>query len=115
MKLVFTKPSMKTLDNPFGQISVGQLKIFGKKINHLLFYDNSEENKDPVDRVLIDLGLPLNDPYFFINDHNYEIAPVDDDTRITLKDILLILRRAESCNYYTKISQGFRNFEENKK
>ena len=32
LKLVFTKGNMKTHDNPFGQISLSQLKIFGKKI-----------------------------------------------------------------------------------
>jgi hypothetical protein len=90
---------MKSLDNPFGQVSLSQLKIFGRKINHLLFYTN-ENNKDEIDSILINLGLPLNDPYFYINDENYEIAPVDEDTRITLKDLLLILRRAESCNNY---------------
>lgn len=101
MKLVFTKPSMKNMDNPFGQVSVAQFKVFGKKINHLLFYNNLEnENKDTIDMILIDLGLPLNDPYFYVNDENYEIAPVDDDTKITLKDLLLILKRAESCNIY---------------
>jgi hypothetical protein len=96
LKLVFTRPPFKTIENPCGQVSLAQLKVFGKKINHLLFYDNqSNDNKDNVDRILIDLGLPLNDPYFFINDGNYEIAPVDEDTKITLKDMLLIMRRAD--------------------
>lgn len=41
------------------------------------------------------MGLPLNDPYFYVNDANYEIAPVDDETRITIKDMLEILHRSE--------------------
>lgn len=92
----FTKPCLKTINNPFGQVSVGQLKIFGKKIDHFLFY-NKEENKDQVDRILIELGLPLNDPYFYINDENYEIAPVDEETKITIKDMLLIMKRSDTC------------------
>ncbi len=49
---------------------------------------------------MIDLGLPLNDPIFFITDSNYEISPVDEETKWTLKDMLLILRRAEYAKDY---------------
>lgn len=104
LKIVFTKACMKSMENPFGQVSIGQLKIFGKKVNHLVYYDdieaNSEgqKNKENIDRILIDLGLPLNDPYFIVNNQNYEIAPVDEDTKITLKDLLDIIKRADGCN-----------------
>ena len=89
---------MKKRENPFGQVSLAQLKLFGKKINHLLYYnDYQEENKDPIDTILINMGLPLNDPMFYVTDQNYEIAPVDNDTRITIKDMMMILKRAEGC------------------
>jgi hypothetical protein len=100
IKLRFTKPSMKTQNNPFGQVSLAQVKVFGKKINHLLYYDQfADENRvqeEKVDEILINLGLPLNDPYFMVNDQNYEIAPCDEDTKITLRDLLTILKRAGS-------------------
>ena len=100
-KLVFTKQPKKTLENPFGQTSLSQLKLFGKHINHLMYYNDYEpENKDDIDNILINLGLPLNDPFFFLTDQNYEIAPVDDDTRWTLKDMLKILKRAENAKDY---------------
>lgn len=101
-KIIFTKAPIKTLENPFGQVSLSQLKLFGKEINHLVYYNDfePEENKDDIDNILINLGLPLNDPVFFLTDQNYEIAPVDDDTRWTLKDMLLILRRAEHAKDY---------------
>ena len=35
LKIVFPFGNMKTQNNPFGQVSLAQLKIFGKKINHL--------------------------------------------------------------------------------
>ncbi len=102
LKIVFTRASFRTQDNPFGQVSVAQLKVFGKKINHLLYYDPLEDDvnysseiKESVDSILISMGLPLNDPYFIVNDQNYEIAPVDNDTKVTLKDLLDILRRSD--------------------
>lgn len=96
LKLVFNKPSRKTQDNPFGQISLAQLKIFGKKVNHLVYFDEyAEESKDGIDSILINLGLPLNDPLSIVNDQEYEIAAVDEDTKVTIKDLLLILQRAD--------------------
>ena len=38
IKLVFPYGNMKTQNNPFGQVSLAQLKIFGKKVNHLLYF-----------------------------------------------------------------------------
>lgn len=106
VKLIFTKQPKKTLDNPFGQVSLSQLKMFGKQVNHLMYYQelstNFEEDssKDDLDHILINLGLPLNDPVFFLTDNNYEIAPVDEETKWTIKDMLLILKRAESAKDY---------------
>lgn len=97
LKLVFPVQSQKTKDNPYGQVSVSQLKIFGKKINHLLYYDIDNQTKESIDRILIDMGIPINDIYSQIHDVNYEIAAVDEDTKLTLKDMLLIMRRAENC------------------
>jgi hypothetical protein len=88
---------VKTRDNPYGQVSLSQLKIFGKKINHLLYYEVDNQTKDSIDRILIDMGIPINDIYSQIHDVNYEIAAVDEETKITLKDMILIMRRAENC------------------
>lgn len=105
IKIIFTKQSQKTLDNPFGQVSLSQCKFFGKEINHLQYYDEMssnicEEDKGNIDSILIELGLPLNDPVFFITDSNYEIAPVDENTKMTLKDLILILKRSEYAKDY---------------
>ncbi len=97
LKLVFPIQSQKTKDNPYGQVSISQLKIFGKKINHLLYYDIDTNTKESIDRILIDMGIPINDIYSQIHDVDYEIAAVDEDSKITLKDMLIIMRRAEKC------------------
>ena len=103
LKLIFTKPSLKTLENPYGQVSLTQIKIFGKKIKHCTYtdYPRFEANKtqDLLDRILIDIGVPLNDPYSFVNDIDQETAAVDEDTRITLKDMSNILYHSDKSNY----------------
>lgn len=61
------------------------------------FYpENEEANKDPIDSILINMGIPLDNDLFFLTDENYEISPVDSETKVTLKDMLKILRKAES-------------------
>ena len=106
LKLVFPIGNMKTQNNPFGQVSLSQLKIFGKKINHLLYfnenvpnYEDEKKNND-IDQLLIQMGLPITDEYNLVQDQNYEIAPVDEETKITIHDLLLICRRAEKTKDY---------------
>ena len=41
------------------------------------------------------MGIPINDIYSQIHNVDYEIASVDEDTKETLKDLLIIMRRAE--------------------
>ena len=106
IKLVFPFGNMKTQNNPFGQISLAQLKIFGKKVNHLLYFNEGvpnledEKKNNDVDQLLIQMGLPITDEYNLVQDQNYEIAPVDEETKITIHDLLLICRRAEKSKDY---------------
>ena len=100
IKLVFTKGNMKTLNNPFGQVSIAQLKLFGKKVNHLIYYNeditNEEQERNAqVDQVLIQNGLPITNELNLVQDQNYEIAPVDEETKITIRDMLEISRKAD--------------------
>ena len=46
------------------------------------------------------MGLPITDEYNLVQDQNYEIAPVDEETKITIHDLLLICRRAEKTKDY---------------
>jgi len=106
IKLVFPFGNMKTQNNPFGQVSLAQLKIFGKKVNHLLYFNEGvpnledEKKNNEVDQLLIQMGLPITDEYNLVQDQNYEIAPVDEETKITIHDLLLICRRAEKSKDY---------------
>lgn len=112
LKFRFTRGNIKSQRNPFGQVSLSQLKIFGRKVNHLLFYnegvkaDNDPEVKNnKVDKVLIEMGLPITDEYNLVQDQNYEIAPVDEDTKLTIRDLLEIARRAEHNKDYEILSK----------
>ncbi len=106
LKIVFPFGNMKTQNNPFGQVSLAQLKIFGKKVNHLLYFNEGvpnledEKKNSDVDQLLIQMGLPITDEYNLVQDQNYEIAPVDEETKITIHDLLLICRRAEKSKDY---------------
>jgi len=106
IKLVFPFGNMKTQNNPFGQVSLAQLKIFGKKVNHLLYFNEGvpnledEKKNNDVDQLLIQMGLPITDEYNLVQDQNYEIAPVDEETKITIHDLLLICRKAEKSKDY---------------
>ena len=106
LKIVFPFGNMKTQNNPFGQVSLAQLKIFGKKINHLLYFNEGvpnledEKKNNDVDQLLIQMGLPITDEYNLVQDQNYEIAPVDVVNKITIHDLLLICRRAEKSKDY---------------
>ena len=105
IKLVFTKGNIKTLSNPFGQVSIAQLKLFGKKVNHLIYYEENlqkeeQEKNANVDRILIQMGLPITNEYNLVHDQNYEIAPVDEETKTTIRDMLQISRKAEASKDY---------------
>ena len=102
IKLVFARGNIKIQSNPFGQISIAQLKFFGKKVNHLIYYNEDinmsndpQIKNDNVDKVLIEMGLPIQNEYNLVQDQNYEISPVDEETKITIRDLLQISRRAE--------------------
>ena len=106
VKIVFPYGNMRTQNNPFGQVSLAQLKFFGKKVNHLLYfnegipnYEDEKKNND-IDQLLIQMGLPITDEYNLVQDQNYEISPVDEETKITIHDLLLICRRAEKSKDY---------------
>ena len=107
VKLSFPRGNIKIQSNPFGQVSIAQLKFFGKPIDHLVYYNENIPSKyDPqaknssVDKILIEMGLPINDEYNLVQDQNYDIAPVDEETKITIRDLLNISRRAEATKDY---------------
>ena len=64
IKLVFSLGNIKIQSNPFGQISIAQLKFFGKKVNHLIYYN--EDNK-------MSNNLFLQFLFLFFQNHHHQI------------------------------------------
>ena len=52
VKLVFPIGNMKTQNNPFGQVLLNQLKILGKKINHLLYFNEGVPNYEDEKKIM---------------------------------------------------------------
>jgi len=82
-----------------GQVALGILKVFGQRMDFYKGIVNHEAPLvksgigDEVDRVLLEMGVPLQQPGL---DWNFDAiektdsltyAPVDDDTRVTLQEI----------------------------
>mmetsp|Transcript_14301 Transcript_14301/g.10347 ORF Transcript_14301/g.10347 Transcript_14301/m.10347 type:complete len:155 (-) Transcript_14301:1555-2019(-) len=92
VKLVFTKPPPKTNKNPNGQVGLALLKVWGQPLGYYKGVVNEatplKGHREEVDKVLIEMGLPLDAVNWSYTDQNsYTYAPVDDDTRQTLIDM----------------------------
>jgi hypothetical protein len=63
IKLLFKKQPPKTGKNPAGQVGLGLLKIWGQPLGYYKGVHNDatpiQSNKEEVDRVLIEMGLPM--------------------------------------------------------
>ncbi|EGR30972.1 hypothetical protein IMG5_119870 [Ichthyophthirius multifiliis] len=85
--------------NPFGQVCLKTLKIYGRYTNYLSKINNNEiyedSNKDNVDKLLIGLGIPIDMIGWFDQDARvYDHAPIDQETRVTLRDMVKIKDQA---------------------
>ena len=53
------------------------------------------DDKSDVDKILIGLGIPVDMLNWYDEDsRNFEFAPIDDDTKITLKDMITVKEKA---------------------
>jgi len=92
LKLVIPNAPKRSHKNPYGQVSIGALKVWGrfsgyhhgvKNEENPLSKDNSE-----VEKVLIGMGIPLDlIAWFNEGERNFEYAPIDEDTKQTIKDL----------------------------
>jgi hypothetical protein len=86
IKIVFTKPPPKTNKNPNGQVGLALLKVWGQPLGYYKGVVNEATplrgNREEVDKVLIEMGLPLQSVnWSYVDENSYTYAPVDDDTR----------------------------------
>lgn len=65
-----------------------------------------KNDSDAVDKVLIEMGIPLNNVKWTYQDpENYSYAPVDDHTRVTLRDMEKIWDKAHATEDYEALKQ----------
>jgi centrosomal protein CEP104 len=110
IKLVFTRQPSKTVKNPGGQVGLALLRIWGQPLGYNKGLTNEahplQGQTDTVDRVLIELGIPLNNIKWTNEDpENYSYAPVDEDTRITLIDMEKLKDKAHQTEDYEMLHQ----------
>jgi len=92
LKIVVPHPPKRSHKNPFGQISIGALKVWGRfsGYHHGVKNDENPLSKDnsEVEKVLIGMGIPLDlIAWFNEGERNFEYAPIDEDTKQTIKDL----------------------------
>ena len=93
LKLVFTKQPRREGANLAGQVAITYLNIFGQAMPYSSGVSNeatpilSGPTSNEVDRVLLEMGVPLQQPTTEWEFSNFETsdaltyAPVDDETR----------------------------------
>jgi len=63
IKLLFTRQPSKSTKNPAGQVGLSLLKIWGQPLGYYKGVTNEatpiRSSKEEVDRVLVEMGLPL--------------------------------------------------------
>ena len=110
MKVKFNTRPEKTNQNPCAQVGIGLLRVWGQPLGYHKGLVNESSNEKPdsdaVDKVLIEMGIPLNNvKWTYDNPENYNYAPVDDHTRITLQDMEKIRDKAHASEDYEALKQ----------
>ena len=78
LKLKFPSRPIKTKDNPFGQVSVSLMKIWGRHTGYHTKITNKQipltKNKNKVDELLVNLGMPVDLlSWFEEDDRSYDV------------------------------------------
>jgi len=93
IKVIFRRAPPKTNKNPAGQIGLSLIKVWGQPLGYYKGVVNEatplQSRADQVDKVLIEMGLPVSDALVKWNhaendNQSYTYAPVDEETRTTL-------------------------------
>ena len=86
IKISFIKQPPSTNKNPCGQVGLSLLKIWGQPLGYYKGVVNEatplQGNREEVDKVLIEMGLPIEHVnWSYLDQNSYTYAPVDDETR----------------------------------
>lgn len=107
LKLIFTTKPTASAYNPQGQVGLAVLKVWGRRMGYEVTTNEIGKVKsksDDVDRILIGLGMPLQN--LILDDLNNLLhAPVDDDTRQTLIEVDKRREKAHEIEDYGALRQ----------
>jgi hypothetical protein len=116
LKIVFTKQPDRVGKNLAGQVALGLLKVYGQPMSYYKGIVNNEapilkgQVSDEVDRVLLEMGVPLSQPgqdWTFDEIEKTDAltyAPVDEESRTTLKDMQKLWIQAHKTQDFEKLT-----------
>lgn len=109
LKLVFPTKPKTNASNPHGQVSLGSLKVWGRKMDYQMPINEISPVKtqtDEVDKVLLGMGVPLEMIYWSKEDLNsYRYAPIDEGSRETLIELDQLREKAYQTEDFGTLKQ----------
>lgn len=109
VKLLFPTKPKPSVNNPYGQISLAVLKVWGRKIDYTMSintFSPVKSNTDEVDKILLGMGVPLELLLWSKEDFDaYRYAPIDEDSRETLLELEQIKNRAYEDDDFANLKQ----------
>lgn len=113
VKLIIAKAPVPSAQNPQGQVGLGVLKVWGRKMKYedgINEINPVKTHTDQVDQVLLELGVPLDTLMWSKEDHDsYRYAPIDEDTRETLMELDNMRNQAFEREDYTALEHLVRD------
>ena len=110
LKIVFPKGPKRSTKNPYGQVSIGAFKVWGRVTGYHQGVKNEQiplvRDNANVEKILVGMGVPLDLlAWFEEGDRNFEYAPIDSETKITLKDLDNMRYKAVQNEEYETLKQ----------
>lgn len=109
LKLVFLTKPKASPNNPHGQVSLTNLKVWARIVNSTCDINQRKPIKtyaDEVDKILIGMGVPLEMILWSKEDpDSFRYAPIDDDSRETLLELEQIKEKAYKEEDFVKLRE----------
>lgn len=110
LKLRFPKGPKRSKMNPYGQVSIGAFRVWGRHTGYHHNVKNKEipivDDKSSVDKILVQLGMPLDLLAWAEEDmRNFDHTPIDEETKQTLDDMTKMKHKFIKLQDYEALNQ----------